>query len=265
MKGTTNGIAWEKRSFVDDACPLLLLRPLGGSVALWGAFGDELARHFRLVTFDARGSGFSSGAPRVSVRVLAEDACRVLDACRIERAHVFGISLGGMIAQRLAISFSSRVHGLTLASTAARGVAFERAGWRRAMGFARCLAHSPARTERCLVCRVLSPEFRRDQPLETARIETVAARTPSPRSTIVAHALAALRHDASRDLGRIRARTLVLFGDRDRLLGSTPSIDLARKIPGSERAIVERAGHDLTLERPLETARLVTEFLLRVP
>lgn len=260
MRGAANGIAWEDRGR-SGAPPLILIRPLGGSAALWGRFADDLASHFRVVTFDARGSGISSGSPRCSIRGLADDACSVLDACGIDRASVFGISLGGMVAQRLAISSSSRVRALVLASTAARGIAFERAGLRRAAGFAACLTRSSGRTERCLVRRVLSPTFRDAHAERANQIADLAARVPTSRATIVAHAFAALRHDASAELASVRARTLVLAGDQDHLLGAAPARKLARCIPNAKLRILEGAGHDLTLEAPDETARAITEFL----
>ena len=260
MKGTTESIAWEDRGS-PGASVLLLVRPLGGSMALWGAFADALAQELRVVTFDALGSGVSGGRPRTSTRALANDARAVLDARSIERAHVFGISLGGMVATRLAVESPSRVSSLILASTAARGVAFERAGVVRAVRFMRCLVHSPRDLERCIVHRVLSREFRAEQPGEVERIAELAANAPCPRATILAHALAAARHDARDALRSIRVPTLVLAGDRDHLLDPGAGLSLSRHIRGSRCAVVVGAGHDLTLERPGETAALVLDFV----
>jgi 3-oxoadipate enol-lactonase len=239
----------------------LLIRPLGGSASLWGEFAGALEQELRVVTFDALGSGESSGRARASTAALAVDARAVLDARGIEKASLFGISLGGMVATRLAIDSPSRVSSLVLASTAASGFAFERAGVRRASGFVRCLARQSGETERCVVLRVLSREFRTAHPLEAARIASVAAQDPSPRLTLVAHAIAALRHDVRAQLRTIRAPTLVLAGDRDHLLGPDAGLALARGIAGSRRTIITGAGHDLTLERPVETAEQVLAFV----
>ena len=263
MNGIAGGIAWEDRGRV-GAQPLLLVRPLGGSVALWGDFARVLERDLRVVSFDARGTGDSTGHPRVSTRSLAADAISVLDARGIACAHVFGISLGGMVATRLAIGASSRVASLIVASAPTRGVAFERAGFLRAFNFARCCAHTPRETERCIVTRVLSREFRAHHPAEATRIEELAARTPSPHASILAHVIAAARHDVRGELGRVRTRTLILAGDRDHLLGPKAGLDLERGIEGSSRLVIEGAGHDLTLERPQETAARVLDLVLRV-
>jgi len=260
MRGATRGIAWEDRGDASRP-PILLVRPLGGSTSLWGEFAGALERELRVVTFDALGSGVSSGRARTSTAALAGDARAVLDARSIEKATLFGISLGGMVATRFAIDSPSRLASLVLASTAARGFAFERAGLRRASGFARCLARERCEAERCVVLRVLSHEFRAEHPVETARIAGLAAQTPTPRRTLVAHALAALRHDARAQLGTIRAPTLVLAGDRDHLLGPGAGLALARGIAGAKRTIITGSGHDLTLERPGETATRVLAFV----
>jgi 3-oxoadipate enol-lactonase len=259
VRGVVRGIAWEDRGD-PGAMPILLVRPMGGSMSLWGEFGDALARDLRVITFDALGSGASCGRARTSTSALADDARAVLDARSIQRTHVFGISLGGMVATRLAIASPARMASLVLASTATRGLAFERAGAMRALGFARCLARSPSDAERCIVRRVLSRKFRTEHPDLTEQIADLAARAPSPRATIAAHALAAIRHDARAELGRIRAPTLILSGDHDHLLGPDAGPALARGIHESKRALVEGAGHDLTLERPRETATRVLEF-----
>src|SRR5690242_17456187 len=83
--------------------PVLLIRPLGGSMQLWGAFLTVLSQTLRVVSFDYRGAGQSSADPTwVSTRGLARDSLRVLDHLGIGRAHVFGESLGGMTATWLA-------------------------------------------------------------------------------------------------------------------------------------------------------------------
>ena len=260
MRGATRGIAWEDRGDVRRP-PILLVRPLGGSAALWGEFAHTLERELRVVTFDAVGSGASPGRARASTSALAVDALAVLDARSIDKAHLFGISLGGMVATRFAIDSPSRLTSLVLASTAACGFAFERAGLRRAAGFARCFAREPSEAERCVVLRVLSHEFRAEHPVEAERIADLAAQTPAPYLTFAAHAIAALRHDARAELEKIGAPTLVLAGDRDHMLGPGAGLALAHGIAGAKRTIITGSGHDLTLERPGETATRVLAFV----
>ena len=103
-----------------DAPALLMIRGLARTRRHWGRVLDELGAHFRLVLMDNRGVGDSSAPlPPYSTASMARDAARVLDAVGLERAHVFGISLGGMIAQELAIRHPERVERLVLGCTRA--------------------------------------------------------------------------------------------------------------------------------------------------
>jgi pimeloyl-ACP methyl ester carboxylesterase len=244
--------------------PLLLLRPLGGSMALWGSFRDALAAHVRTISFDPRGVARSSPAPRgTSTRGMARDTLALLDHLRVERADVFGISLGGMVASWLAIDHPARVHGLILASTVARGLDVSGSGLSRGASLAACLLRPARAAEACLVRRVLSARFRRDHPREVERFAAIAEATPASRRELLRHAKAAARHDARADLHRITAPTLLLYGDDDPLIDRAGRRDLERHLP---RALVDhlpRAGHDLTLEAPIETAEAIRAFLAR--
>ncbi len=87
-------------------------------MALWGEFVTRLQDTFQVVSFDPRGVGLSSDVPRLyTTRAMARDGLALLDHLGIERAHVFGLSLGGMVASWLAIDAPTRVRSLALAST----------------------------------------------------------------------------------------------------------------------------------------------------
>ncbi len=240
---------------------LLLLRPLGGTMALWGEFRARLTAAHRVITFDHRGTGGSQpGLARLSTRALARDALHVLDHLAIARAHVFGISLGGMAATWLAALTPSRVARLCLASTPARGSELNYTGLRRGLSLAACLARPLPEVEPCLVRRIVSARFRTEQAGALAQIERELRRSPAPRATLVRLALAGAGHDARAVLSQIRARTLDLVGADDPLLGPEPGCGLASGIPGAVRIVLPDTGHDLTLERPELTADCVARF-----
>ena len=103
--------------------PVLLLRPLLGSIAAWGPFRAVLASRARVIAFDRSGSGDSSDAPYfLGTRGMAQEAVAVLDQLGVRRAHVFGASLGGMVATWLAIDAPHRVARVCLASTPDTGL-----------------------------------------------------------------------------------------------------------------------------------------------
>jgi len=249
--------------------PLLLIRPLGGSMDLWGSFRSLLATQHRVISYDLRGTGRSSADPGwVGTRALAADALLLLDHLDVDRANVFGLSLGGMIATWLAATAPSRVAKLCLASTPARGLVLTHAGLLRELSLAACLLRPIEYVEASLVERILSRRFRATRPRAASTIDAqlhgLAASTPrasASRLSLVRHAFAAIRHDARSVLGRIQAPTLVLVGDEDEMLGMEAAKELARGIPNATFAMIREAGHDVTLEQPSVTAVRVALFL----
>jgi 3-oxoadipate enol-lactonase len=246
----------------DAGTPLLLIRPLGGAMALWDRFRARLAERMRVLSFDLRGTGESSARFPISTRAMTRDAAALLAALNIERAHVFGISLGGMAATWLAIDAPERVAKLCIACAPPLGLELTHAGLRRELALAACFLRPRDQVEPALVTRVLSHRFRREHPDRVAHIERIVAQTPSTRASLFGHALAGLLHRPGAALAGIRAPTLVLGGEHDGLLGRQPPRELAAAIPGATWQEIRNSGHDLTLEQPDETARAVLDFLV---
>src|ERR1700751_5876508 len=102
--------------------PLLLIMGLGYASPLWHRIRPRLAQHFRTIAFDNRGIGQSDvPAGPYSIATMATDAAAVLDSAETATAHVFGVSMGGMIAQEFALRYPSRTRSLILGCTAAGG------------------------------------------------------------------------------------------------------------------------------------------------
>lgn len=254
-------IAHQRHGIGHGGDPVLLIRPLGGSMELWGTFRARLAERLCVISFDARGTGKSSSAPAwLSTRALARDCLRVLDHLGVPRAHVFGVSLGGMTASWLAILAPTRVAKLCIASAPARGLELTRAGLRRGLTLAACFARPRDDVEVGLVRRILSPHFREAQGDEVRRIEATLRAEPASRVALLKLALAGVQHDARRDLARIQAPTLVLAGQNDTLLGIAPARALSEAIPQGSFEVIKDAGHALTLEQPVVTATRVAQF-----
>ena len=256
-------LAYEIHGEEHDGLPVLLLRPLGGTMALWGSFRTLLASKLRVISFDYRGSGRSSADPAwVSTRGLARDGLRVLDHLGVQRAHVFGESLGGMTATWLGILEPARVATLCIASAPARGLSLTRAGLGRDLAMAACFLRRGEEVEAALVDRILSGGFRGTHPEEARRVEDLVRAEPASRVALLTHALAGVLHDARRQLRRIEAPTLVLAGANDTLLGTEAPRALARAIPNATFEIVADSGHAVTLEQPTVTATRVLGFVL---
>lgn len=256
-------LAYQVHGREHGGTPILLLRPLGGAMALWGNFRAELAQQLRVIAFDLRGTGRSSADPAwATTKSFARDGLEVLRHLGVSRSHVFGISLGGMAATWLAILEPARVARLCLASTAARGVALGRTGLRRELALAACFGRRARDVEASVVERILSRGFRETHPDEVLRIQDVLHAAPASRMALLHHALAGFLHDAHRDLHRIEAPTLVLAGDNDRLFGTESLCELALGVHGATFEVIPNCGHDLTLEQPVVTAARVSQFFL---
>ena len=112
-------IYWDEEG---EGAPLLMIMGLGAASALWWRTRPVLASRYRTLAFDNRGVGRSDVPPGpYSMVVMASDAAAVLDAADIERAHIFGLSMGGMIAQEFALQYPGRVLSLILGCTAPGG------------------------------------------------------------------------------------------------------------------------------------------------
>ena len=242
-----------------EAPLLVLIPPLAGSGELMEPFRTELARDHRVLTCEPPGSGASS-APRglPSTRSLARDVDLLLAFLEAEPAHVFGISLGGMVAQWLAIDAPARVDRLVLASTTARPPHVGEALTWTHVGFARAMLESEPALK--VAEQVVSDAVLAD-PEERARIEEAVRAHPHGRAEIAWLAAAAARHDTREHLGALDHPTLVLTGSADAIIAPAVQAELAAAIRGARHHTIEGAGHDLTIERPEATAEEVRAFV----
>lgn len=195
---------------------------------------------------------------------MARDAADLLDHLGVQ-AHVFGLSLGGMVATWLAIDRPDLVRGLVLASTPARGTDALRAlaaprSAERGLRVVASLVRSEGEREAGLAEQVLSQRFRSAEPARTAQILEQLRSDGGSLRGLLQHAAAAALHDASYDVARVSAPTLCLAGALDELVRPSAIAALANVIPDARYDVIAEAGHDLSLEAPHELARRVVRF-----
>jgi pimeloyl-ACP methyl ester carboxylesterase len=241
---------------------LLLIQGLGFDRAGWGPSIATLQHRFRLILVDNRGSGRSAAAGSFSVADMAGDALAVLDDAGIGAAHVLGASLGGMIAQELALRHPDRVGRLVLACTTP--------GWPFAypmpLPSVRLMAASrrltPDEAQRRNIENALSAATVADRPELVQRIidcqRPVSERDPD---TWRAQAMAGGRYAGSLRQHRIRARTLILHGTADRVVDPRNAQLLAGRISRADLVTFPGLGHLFFWENPEAFATAVTNFL----
>ncbi len=241
--------------------PLLWITGFAISSEIFSPVIDTYAAEFDCVRYDNRGAGRSPAPWRVtSIPELAGDAVRLMDALEIDSAHVYGLSMGGMVAQEVAIRFPDRVRGLVLGCTTHGGPRAVLPAPKVAAALTARGAPTEVRAQ--LVGRALfSEEFRRSSPALVRRdLMLLSADRTSARGA-VSHLAASTYHDTRARLGRIVAPTLVLHGDRDALTPPANARLLADAIPDATLALVPGAGHAYLLEQPQESHRLFLEWL----
>ena len=261
MLTTPDGVHLNYERHGDAGDPLLCVMGLGGTLDFWEFQTPLFARSHRVCIYDNRGVGRSDKpSGPYTIRTLADDAVAVLDACGFARAHVLGISMGGMIAQELAIRHPDRVGALALAATYAKPDDSVRST-RATVPFDPSAA-DPRQMFKFMLGLTLSPEFiAREKPwLRTLRDRVMASWTIEG---FMAQLAAALGHDATADLHRIAAPTLVLKPGNDQLVPPRCSDLLAREIPGAELVTFDGAAHGFNVEQPDKFNRAVLDFLAR--
>jgi len=218
------------------------------------------ARH-RVVLFDNRGAGRSAAPPPPwTVAAMAEDARAVLDALDIDRADVLGVSMGGMIAQELAIAHPERVHRLVVALSFARPEPLRRTFllhrcWARLQGaepMSESIAHLPW---------LLSPATMNDMPRLAAILEVVGEMPFMSAASYASQVDAILEHRTLERLGAVRAPTLVLAAPDDVLTPIALSEEIAAAIPDARLIVLPRGGHGVIVEHPEDFNRAVLEWL----
>ncbi|MBM4320305.1 MAG: alpha/beta fold hydrolase [Deltaproteobacteria bacterium] len=243
--------------------PLLLIRGLGRSLDYWGELEPLLAADFTVIAFDNRGVGGSDVTlPPYTTSQLADDAARLLLRLGIAQTHVFGLSLGGMIAQMLALRHPYRLRRLVLGcSTPGRRLG-PPIGWRAASSLLASSLLPRARAQRLLASIILSPGHVKRHPETLEQWAELADRWPVRRSGFLGQLAAAFLHDGGEALRRIHVPTLLLHGTEDRLVPLASSLRLKELIPGSKLEAIPGTGHDFVAEQPERTARLLRGFLL---
>jgi len=223
----------------------------------------ELARRFRVITFDNRGVGESTvPSEPFTIEHMAADTVRLMDTLDIDSAHIFGVSMGGLIAQVLLLDYPDRIKKVALGCTTHGG----RHAVQPENAVMAVLAQaadpniSAEELVRNKVPLILSERFIREEPEEVEEFVRLALRySPTPEGA--AGQMGALSvFNVKRRLGEIRSPVLVITGSEDRMMPPDNSKLLAEGIPGAQLYIVEGAGHSFFFEKPDEVNRVLIDF-----
>jgi len=247
-----------------DGEPLLLIQGLSANHMAWGRpFSSLLERDFDVISFDNRGMGLSRRVTEAfSIAEMAADTAALMDSLEIARAHVLGISMGGMIAQELALAHPERLRSLTLGCSYCGGEGSQLMDQADFQGLVEAMASGDApRVYRAMYELNLSPGFRADES-RYAEFAEMAAALPASRETIGLQLQAIFAHDTSARLPSLAVPTLVVHGTVDRVLGYPNGPLIASLIPGARLETYEDVGHLFWWEQPERTATLIRDHAL---
>jgi len=246
--------------------PLLLIQGMSGTHVAWGEpLRSALEREFDVVAFDNRGIGLSGPVEGpFTIGEMAADTAELMDELGMESAHVLAISMGGMIAQELALAEPDRLRTLTLGCTYCGGPGSELMPADNAQKLLTAMSSGDREQAIRASWEVnLSPGFRAED--EEGRYDAfrkMALAVPAARQTIQLQMQAILDHDTSSRLGNVKAPTLVVHGDADGVLPVENGHLIASLMPGARLEILPGVGHMFWWEQPERAAGLVREHAL---
>jgi len=257
--------------------PLLLIMGLAADSMAWLFQVPELSKHYRTITFDNRGVGRSSKPPGpYTISQMADDTAGLLDALGIPRTHVVGVSMGGMIAQELALRHPQRVRGLVLACTypepdadieRQRQFSVAQLGGKVTAGGdiqVDLKALDPMAFFQQLLPLAFNQEFIEKELPKIMPLFAGALQYGFSMEAILGQVAAVMTHKATDRLQQIKSPTLVITGDADRLVPPANSEVLARHIPGARLVKVAGGSHGFNFETPEIFNREVLNFLANV-
>lgn len=240
---------------------VVLIHGLAGDHQAWRAQIDLLRPRYRVIAFDNRGAGGSTQIDEpVSTQDLAADTLQLMDHLQIERAHVVGRSMGGAVAQHMALLAPARVASMVLCASFARldplgrrvlSNMREALEWR--MSWADHARHS--------VQNFVAAAFFNEHPEQIAAIERLIGGETRLPACYSRQNKACQAHDTLPDLGRIDHPTLVMGGDSDPICSLTATRALGAGLPNARTEIFADASHFFLMEQPAKFNRLLLEWL----
>ncbi|HOE16793.1 MAG TPA: alpha/beta fold hydrolase [Syntrophorhabdaceae bacterium] len=240
--------------------PLVLINGAGAGVELLYWRIPKFSREYTLILFDNRGAG-RSDRPEMAytTELMADDLAGLFDVVGIDSAHVYGTSMGGMIAQHFALRYPEKVRSLILAVTCCGGPHSIKGP---IVGMAHIHELPLEKAVETMLRWFVTEEFIDGNPDTFRQIVAFMIKHPPVHSGLPRHTQAVATHDTYDRLPEIAAPTLVLAGDADRIIPVGNATILASRIPNAELAILKNAGHML-IEAADDVDRITLDFLKR--
>ncbi len=249
-------IYWDAQGQGD---PVLLIMGLSYPSDMWHRTRPVLSTNYRTIALDNRGAGRSDVPPGpYPIALMASDAAAVLDAAGVESAHLFGVSMGGMIAQEFALQYPQRVRSLILGCTAAGGPTAVRAEREATDLLMARVRMSPEQAAEAIVPFIYDASTPRERIEEDLAIRKAWLARPE---AYMAQLQGILAWESYSRLPGVSAPTLVIHGESDRLVPSANGKLVAERIPGARFVMLRSASHIFLSDQTDAAHRAILEFL----
>lgn len=245
--------------------PLVMIMGHSGNIDWMKRAIPVFSRGYKLILFDNRGAG-RTDAPDIpyTTKIMADDLAGLLDFLKIESAHIQGASMGGMIAQEFALNYPQKVISLILACTYCGGPGSSVATDPEVItATQRMQSMTPKESMMETLRLCMRQEFIDNNPTLIQEMVKQMMKHPTSPQGSMRQMEAVMSHNTYERLLEIKAPTLVMSGDADKLVPVANSRIIASRIPGSELVIFKGTGHMFVLEAEEEANRIMLDFLRR--
>jgi pimeloyl-ACP methyl ester carboxylesterase len=242
--------------------PLVLIPGFATGQWIWYKQVPELSKHYKTIIFDNRGVGRSNSAPYpYSFQKMAQDIINLLDLLKIKKAHILGASMGGFIAQILALHYPERVSSLILCCTSFGGKNHIPPSAETLIAMSSFQDPNSEERVRKNLAFAFAEEFHIKNPKEVEQITQLRLANPILGQAYLSQLQSAMTFEVENELVELDVPTLVVTGDQDLIVPQQNSYNLSNKIKNSKLLIINGAGHSVFIESPTEFNQAVIDFL----
>ena len=247
--------------------PLVLIPGFASGAWIWFEQIAELSKHFQVITFDPRGISRSkfeiTETPIVSINLIAEDICQILDELKIEKANVLGASFGGFVAQEFALNHANRLNKLILACTSFGGANHVPPSMEVLMSFASTDSLNSSERIRKYIQPAFTDEFWQNNKATVEKVCSLREENIVPEAVYFQQLQSAMAFNKENEVSKIKAETLVITGINDRVVPMQNSVNLSNLIPNSRLEIIENGSHLFFIEQAKEFNEIITKFITK--
>jgi len=246
-----------------DGFPIVMIMGWGGTTEWWDpAMVEELSKQYKVVIFDNRGIGKTDKPEmKYTVEMFATDTVGLMSELKIEKAHVLGISMGGMIAQEIALNYPERIEKLVLCSTHSGMSFFSKIMTKLLLFFAKRRMKDPEKGPELLISLLFTKDFIKENREKIDEIRADFTDSPTSQDDFARQFHAVKKFNTRKRLQNVDKPTLIMHGKKDALISYKEGLRLADLIPYAKLALFDNTAHALFTQETERVLITLTDFL----